>query len=596
MAKKRTIQGVAVSGGLAIGPVHVVRAKADLVPTWTVPEEDVERELDRLSEALDRSSDELRRRQQLVAEQAGEKDAEILAVHRMLLTDPTSLAKVQSRIREDRINAEASVQALIDGFERRLGKLEGEALRGYAADFTDPWRVVLDFLMKREREQVVSAGEQFVLAAAELTPEVVTFLERDRILAVITETGGRFSHGAVLARSFGVPCVVGLPNLLSRLEQGLRVTVDGDQGMVQLRPEREDVDLFLDELERRRAVRQSLSAHAALPSVTTDGHELRVMVNIESVRDLDTFDAAHTDGVGLLRTEFMYMERPHFPSEEEQYRLYRRVLERMGGRPVCLRTLDIGGDKALPYFTTPHEANPALGWRGVRISLEWQDLLRVQLRAALRASAHGALRILLPMVSSLEEVQEVHRIFDRVRTQLQQQGYEIASDVPVGIMVEVPSTVFVIESLLAEVDFVSVGTNDLVQYMLAVDRDNTLVSKLYEPAHPAVTRALARVAEAARAAGRPCSVCGEMAGEDTTALMLLGMGYDSVSVAPNLVPEIKHAVRHSSLPDARELARLASLETTAGGVRRVLEDARQRLHGRQMQGLAGPDSEKGEGR
>jgi phosphotransferase system enzyme I (PtsI) len=364
------------------------------------------------------------------------------------------------------------------------------------------------------------------------------------------------------------------------------------------------------------------------------------MVNIESIRDLDTFDPAHTDGVGLLRTEFLYMERTQFPSEEEQYRLYRRVVERMGGRTVTLRTLDIGNDKQLSYFKTPKENNPALGWRGLRISVEWQDLLRVQLRAALRASAHGPMRILLPMVTSIEEVrevhkvfdgvrrqladqgfeipadvpvgimvevpsavlvlhhlvQEVHRIFDRVRTQLQQQGYEIASDVPVGIMVEVPSTVFVIESLLPEVDFVSVGTNDLVQYMLAVDRDNTLVSKLYEPAHPAVTRALALVAEAARAAGRSCSVCGEMAGEDSTALMLLGMGYDSVSVAPNLVPENKPAVRHSSWRDARELARLAGLETTSSGVRGVLEDAKQRLHGRQMQGLVGPDSEKGEAR
>jgi phosphotransferase system enzyme I (PtsI) len=268
----------------------------------------------------------------------------------------------------------------------------------------------------------------------------------------------------------------------------------------------------------------------------------------------------------------------------------------MGKRQVTLRTLDIGNDKQLPYFKTPKENNPALGWRGLRISIEWQDLLRVQLRAALRASAHGNMRILLPMVTSIEEVREVHRIFDGVRRQLADQGFEIPVNVPVGIMVEVPSTVFVIESLLPEVDFVSVGTNDLVQYMLAVDRDNTLVSKLYEPAHPAVTRALALVAEAARAAGRSCSVCGEMAGEDSTALMLLGMGYDSVSVAPNLVPEIKHAVRHSSWRDARELARLAGLETTSSGVRGVLEDAKQRLHGRQMQGLVGPDSEKGEAR
>ena len=582
MAQLRIIKGVAVAPGLALGPVHVVRATPHVVPTWSVPEDEIEREIARLHEALDHTSEELRRRQKLVAAQAGERDAEIFSVHRMLLQDPSTLKKVEATIRDQRINAEAAVQALIERFQETLGKLEGDSVRDYASDFSDPWRGVLDALMKHEREHMVQTGEQVVLAAAELTPQVVTCLERERILAVITETGGRFSHGAVLARSIGIPCIVGLPNLLTRLEQGMRVSVDGDRGVVQLRPDQDGVDQFIGRLARRRAREKELAVHAALPAITPDGARLGVQVNIESLRDLDTFDGSHTDGVGLLRTEFMYMERPQFPSEEEQYRLYRRVLERMEGKPVTLRTLDIGNDKQLPYFKTPKENNPALGWRGLRISLEWQDLLRVQLRAALRASAHGQLRILLPMVSSLEEVTAVHKTFDGVRRQLVEQGYEVAQDVPVGIMIEVPSILLTLASVIDEVDFVSVGTNDLVQYLLAVDRDNPWVAKLYDPHHPAVVWALAHVAQIARAAEKPCSVCGEMAGDYASALMLLGLGYDSVSVVPNFLSEIKYAVRQTTLVEAREIARSALAESTCEGVRRVLAAAREHLHHRQL--------------
>lgn len=582
MAHHRIVKGVPVAPGLALGPAHVVHARPHVVPTWSVAEEDLAREVDRLREAVDQTAEELRGRQRTVAAQVGERDAGIFALHRTILTDPATLKGLEATIRDQRINAEAAIQALIDRVTKRLGATAAEGMRGWSADFSDPWRAVLDALMQHDRESIVQGDGQVILAAAELTPQVVTFLARERILAVVTESGGRFSHGAVLARSFGIPCVVGLSNLLSRLEQGMRVLVDGDAGTVQLRPDQEDVDLFLARLERRKTREKKLGLHASLEPVTTDGQRFSVMVNVESLRDLDTFPPTHADGVGLLRTEFLYMERQQFPSEEEQYRLYRRVLEKLGDRPVTLRTLDIGNDKQLPYFKTPREANPALGWRGLRIALEWQDLLRVQLRAALRASAHGDLRILLPMVTSIEEVRDVHRIFDEVRRSLVDGGYEVPASVPVGIMIEVPSTVFVLPSLLAEVDFVSIGTNDLVQYLLAVDRDNPLVARLYDVHHPAVVSALAQVARAARAARKPASVCGEMAGDYATALLLLGLGYDAVSVVPMLLPEVKYAVRETSSVEAREIAAQALAQTTSEGVRSVLAGCRERLHLRQV--------------
>lgn len=582
MAHHRIVKGVSVAPGLALGPAHVVLARAHVVPTWCVSEEDIAREIDRLREAVDQTAEELRRRQRAVAAQIGERDAGIFALHRTILTDPVTQKDVESTIREQRINAEAAVQGLIDRVTKRLGATAAEGMRGWSADFSDPWRAVLDVLMQHDRESIVQGDEQVILAAAELTPQVVTFVARERVLAIVTESGGRFSHGAVLARSFGIPCVVGVANVLSRLEQGMRVLVDGDAGTVQLRPDQDDVDQFLVRLERRKAREKKLGLHASLEPVTTDGQRFSVLVNVESLRDLDTFPPTHADGVGLLRTEFMYMERQQFPSEEEQYRLYRRVLEKMAGRPVTLRTLDIGNDKQLPYFKTPREANPALGWRGLRISIEWQDLLRVQLRAALRASAHGDLRILLPMVTSLEEVREVRRIFDEVRRSLVDGGYDVPAEVPVGIMIEVPSTLFVLPALLAEVDFVSVGTNDLVQYLLAVDRDNPLVAKLYEVHHPAVLAALAQVARATKLANKHASVCGEMAGDYATALLLLGLGYDAVSVVPMLLPEVKYAVRETSLAEARELAELALQQSTSEGVRAVLTRCRERLHARQV--------------
>ncbi|NOT32252.1 MAG: phosphoenolpyruvate--protein phosphotransferase [Planctomycetes bacterium] len=577
-ASRGKVQGTAVAPGLALGSVQIVLTGPLDVPTWSVKREDVPFEIGRLAAALNAAAERLEERQRAVAATAGAKDAEIFAVHRMILKDPHAMGEVEHAISEQRINAEAAVKLLIERYQERFSKLEGDNVRNLGSDVSDPWRYVLNVLLERDREQVLQADERVILAAAELTPAVVTFLERERLLAVIAETGGRFSHGAVLARSLGLPSVVGLPNLLARLEQGMQVAVDGDRGTVLLAPTEAQVTDFQERKRSLESRRESFRAEAGLPGTTLDGRSISVQVNVESVRDLDTFDLAHTDGIGLLRTEFLYLERNEFPSEEEQYRLYRRVLERMGGRPTTLRLLDIGGDKPLPYFQTPSEANPALGWRGIRITLRWRDLLRVQLRALLRSSTAGDLRILMPMISSLEEVREVRSLFAEIRSQLGEQGYPTADDVPVGAMIEVPSALLELERIVREVDFVSVGTNDLVQYLLAADRDNPWVSGLYDPHHPAVVRALAQVAEVAVRAGKSCSVCGEMASDPAVAVLLLGFGYDSVSVAPQFVPEIKYAVRHSRHADLVELAAQVLAQDTAQGVRAQLDRVRRSAH------------------
>ncbi len=576
-SRVRIIHGTAVSPGLAIGPVHAARAPSQQVATWSVRAEDLDHEVERLHQAIRAASDEMTRRQRLVANQAGEKEAEIFAVHRMVLQDPGALRQVESVVRNQRVNAESGVHALIQRLQASLRQLEGDSVRAYAADIADPWRVVLDTLLAVDNAEFLSAEDSVVIAAAELTPQAVTFLERGRLLAVIAETGGRFSHAAVLARAFGVPCVVGLPGLIGRMERGMIVAVDGDHGTVQLSPSESDTKSFEQRAERRAARQAALKVEANLPAESTDGVRLSVLVNIESLRDLEMFRPEHSDGLGLVRTEFLYMERPQFPSEDEQFRLYRRLMERMVGLPVTLRTLDIGGDKQLSYFKTPKENNPALGWRGIRISLEWQDLLRVQLRAALRAGAGHELRLLLPMVASVEDVIATHKIFDGVRESLAEQGYDQENSVPVGMMVEVPSVLFCLPEMLAHVDFISVGTNDLVQYLLAVDRDNPWVAKLYEPQHPAVMAALQQIATACRKAKKPSSVCGDLACDPALAVLMFGMGFDAVSVAPNFLPEIKYAVRKVSHAEAKELARAAVEARSCAEVKQVVARCRDRI-------------------
>jgi len=566
----KMIRGTSVSTGLAMGAVHVVSTGVDTVPVFTVAPSMLQAEVDRLSEAVSLAMAELDRRHRVVASQAGRQEAEIFSVQKLVLQDPGALNEVEAKIRVERVNAESAVKSLIDRLSSTLSALGEAGTRGFAADVSEPWKRVLDALLNRDRETVLSDREPVVVAAAELTPRVVAFLSRELVLAVVTEVGGRFSHGAVLARAMGIPCVVGVPNLLARLEQGMNIIVDGDRGKLMLTPTGEDKEEFRKRLELHDERTARLAGLSKGDAKTKDGSILRVKANLEGLRDLDTFDINTTDGVGLFRTEFLYMERDQFPSEEEQYRIYRQVLARMGGKPVTMRTLDIGADKTLPYFKTPPEPNPALGWRGLRISLGWRDLLRVQLRALLRASTAGNLRVLLPMVTSLEEVREVHKEFDELREELLSQGYEIAEHVPVGAMIEVPSSFLTLKHLIHEVDFISVGTNDLVQYLLAVDRDNPWVSKLFESYHPGVLVALEYIARVAREAGKPCGVCGDMAGDPATAVMLMGFGFDSISAAAHFAPEIKHAVRSVTMEDAQALAKDLAEQATVAAVRERL--------------------------
>jgi phosphoenolpyruvate-protein phosphotransferase len=443
----------------------------------------------------------------------------------------------------------------------------------------DVGRQVLTALLARERSVFTSGGQDFIFAADEFLPSDAGIVDRRHLRGIVTARGGKYSHGAILARSLGIPSVAGVEAVLVKAKSGDIVVVDGDSGTVLVRPKPDELARSQQAVAERQAVERRLDELRSAEAVTTDGTAVQLYVNVEGVRELEHLAQNLVAGIGLFRTEFAFMERLKFPNEEEQYRMYRAAVTAAGpGRTTTFRTLDIGGDKPLRYFRTPEERNPVLGWRGLRISLDWPDIFFTQVRAVLRAGAGHRVRILFPMVTTLEEVRRAVGTVHQVRQDLADAGEPHAHDAEVGVMVEIPALVEVLPAVLRHVDFLSVGSNDLVQYLLAVDRDNPRVAAMYDPCHPGVLEVLARIAGAAEAAAKPVSICGEIAGDHSFTPLLLGLGYRELSMAPVFLPRVKLMVRTFSLDECRTLTALARQCATAADVRRLArEECRRRF-------------------
>ncbi|MBL8897447.1 MAG: phosphoenolpyruvate--protein phosphotransferase [Planctomycetes bacterium] len=557
---------------MVAGRVFLADIGLEEVESWTVRSEDVEEEIQKLVRAIADAVAQLRDSRDRVLHAAGEADARIFDFHAHLLEDPSALEAMRAWIREERLSAEAAVVRFTEASVQRFKALDPEDLRSVGSDIQDAFRRVRSSLQRIEREGLrTGPGEGVILVAENLTPSLTTMLPRERVLAIVTERGGKFSHGAVLVRSLNIPTVIGVRGIAKDLSAGDEILVDGEEGTIEMRPDAPRRRVFLEEKQRYDDLQAAMARTAHREARTKDGERIQILVNIESLRELSTFDPGICDGVGLCRTEFIYQERREFPSEDEQVHIYSSILETMQGRPVVFRTLDVGNDKRLPFFSMPQEANPALGWRGLRISLHWRDLFLVQLRALLRAAANGPARILLPMVTTPEEVHEVRALLAQVESDLEQEGVPFGRKVPLGVMIEVPAAIYGLPLYAPWVNFLSIGTNDLVQYLLAVDRDNKWVASMYEPYHPVILRALDDILRAAAEHDLPISVCGEMAGMVDSALVLAALGLRSFSIAPRFIPEIKlivNQVKASELADLREaiLAR-----TTPGDVRIFLE-------------------------
>ena len=567
------LKGTAVAPGVGIGRAHVVVEETARVPRRALAGESSGQAADRFETARQRAIAALKGVQAVTSRELGIQDAAIYGAQIAVLQDPDGLRFIRERIEEDQLEPESAVQALIDRFEHLFRGLEGGDVKNWVADLRDPWRAVIRELSEEEEQRLTGADDAgLVLVAEELTPSLVTRHYRHPLDGIICTRGGRFSHGAVLARSFGIPTVIGIEEIHVKVATGECCILYADEGRVLLGAEDDQEQEARQLAEERLQVRSALASAAREPGATADEVAVQVLVNIESPRDLETFEPETAAGVGLFRTEFAYMERPSFPSEKDQTAIYESILERFPGKPVVFRTLDIGGDKQLRYFRTPREPNPALGWRGLRLSLEWQDLFLMQVSALQAAGRKGDVRLLLPMVTTIDELRLAKQLIDQVRDS----SGDDRPPIPVGIMLEVPAAAMALEDLAREVDFVSVGTNDLTQYLFAVDRDNPWVSDLYQPYHPAHLRVLRYVARVCQHQGRVLSVCGEMAGQLAGALFLVGSGYRSLSMAPPFVAEVKAILREVKLEELQELAKRAADCHTSVEAFGLLQDAATR--------------------
>jgi phosphoenolpyruvate-protein phosphotransferase len=568
----RKLKGIPAAPGIAVAPIVQFHGDLAFIPRRTIAEEDIDGEVRRLEQAMTTTSRSILFLRHEMSESLSEHDSKIYDVQVNLLHDKTFKADLVREVRVNLVNVEVALKRVVSAYEEVFNKAEDALMRERSGDIRDVGRQLLSALLDRDRSVYTADGADYIFAADEFLPSDAGILDRDHIKGIVTVRGGKYSHGAILARSLGIPALVGVEEVLSRAATGTPCVLDGESGQLIVNPDGEQLVHYHKLITERQEADARLIEVRFAPSVTLDGTEVDLMANVESVHDMRHVETAVVTGIGLFRTEFAFMERRQFPTEEEQVQMYVGAIEAAKGKPVTFRTLDIGGDKPLPYFKTPDERNPVLGWRGLRISLSWPDMLYTQIRAILRAGASGHARILLPMVTALEEVRQCREIIDTMRKDLAESGTPHDQDIEFGVMVEVPATAFILDQILPYVDFVSVGTNDLVQYLLAVDRDNPRVATLYDPYHPAVIRTLQHIASAAGLAKKPVSICGEIAGDHYYTMLLIGLGFRELSMAPVFLPRVKLMIRNFSIDEAQSIAKKAVLMSSANEIRELLKE------------------------
>ena len=563
--------GIPASPGIAVGPVFVVVTEEYKVRDFPIGADRIEEEIQFFERALEASRRDLAQIRHGIAAELGEHEAAIYDAQMMMLDDPELRRAVQAEIRKRR-NAGIAFRDYMAAVAARLERVEDEYLRERRADVMDVERRVLRHLMGDSRRGLATMTEPAILIAHELGPSDVALLDRNRVLAMVTETGGRTSHGAIVARGRGIPAVVGVRGVMQTALNGMLGIVDGFLGHVELEPEEETARRYRARHERLEKGVLDLRELRDLPAVTPDGKRIELAANIELPGEVEAVLGAGADGIGLFRTEFFYLDRAELPSEEEQYRAYRSVAERLAPRPVIFRTMDLGGDKLASYLGTTHETNPFLGYRGIRFALSHPEVFRTQIRAIYRASAHGKARMMFPMVTSVEELHGCLALCRQATAQLEKDGLAFDRDLDVGIMIETPSAVWVSDLLARDARFLSIGSNDLIQYTLAMDRDNERLAYLYEPLNPAVLRSLQHIVKAGHAAGRWVGLCGEMGSDVHNAVLLVGLGVDELSVACFDLPRVKAAIRSVPAERAADLARKALACECAEAVRTLIRE------------------------
>ncbi|MDZ7340911.1 MAG: phosphoenolpyruvate--protein phosphotransferase, partial [candidate division KSB1 bacterium] len=525
VSKQTKFHGIAVSPGIAWGKACIF-GSAPKISRRRIRVGQVSRELARLSQAIDTSRSQLEALRQKIVDTLGPKEASIFDAHLLFLNDPVFLAQIQKKMVEHQINVEAAIDEVIQESIATFSSTEDAYLKERIHDIRDVGRRILENLIGYSQQCLLGEGASLIIIAPEITPSQAAGLNTNQIKGLITEKGGPTSHAAILARSLGIPLITGLPNLARHVELSTPILMNGYTGDVIIHPTLKQIEKYKVSVKELAEEKKQEKKVVGLPSVTSDGLKVELCANIRSEEDIELARMFHADGIGLYRTEIHFLDRSDFPSEEEQFDHYRAAVEQMAPLPVTIRTMDLGGDKFSAYYPNHlrlRDQNPYLGLRAIRLSLKYPELFKQQLRAILRAGVFGNAKILLPMIASVEEVKQVKRLLFQAMRELEQEKKPFREDIPLGAMIEIPSAALAIASILMEVDFISVGTNDLIQYTLAVDRSNAEVSHLYEPLHPAVLSLLKHIADAAAQAKKEVSICGEMAGDTRYSKLLLGL-------------------------------------------------------------------------
>jgi phosphotransferase system enzyme I (PtsI) len=573
--KEIRFRGVGVSPGLAHGVIHVVRDDLDDVVRYQIEPSQIGNEIARFEAALVQTRVQILEMQQKIAEAIGAKDAAIFDAHLLVVEDRTLIDEVLRRLETERCNVEWVFQEVASNYAETLSKIDDPYLRERALDIQDVTRRIVQNLQGKAPKTFLAAAEPHILAAHNLTPSDTAAMNRQFVLGIATDLGSRTSHTAIIARSLNIPAVVGLHDATHKLENGQHVLLDGYTGLLIVDPTAETLSYYGEVELRKGLVAKELRRLRETTSTTSDGRHIVLSANIEKPGDVDAVTENGAEGVGLYRTEFLFVNRDSLPSEEDQYQTYRQVAERVHPNPLIIRTFDLGGDKlAVGAVDVGDELNPFLGWRAIRFCLENIDIFKTQLRAILRAGEVGNVKLMFPMISGLEELRKAKQVLEECRREL---GDGKIAKMEVGAMIEIPSAAISADSLAREVDFFSIGTNDLIQYAIAVDRVNERIAHLYEPTHPAVLRLLKMIADAAHSNNIWVGVCGEMAADIALIPLLLGLGMDELSVGATSVPRVKMAVRSLAIPECRQLVDdVLQLQTPSEILGRCLELATKR--------------------
>ncbi|CDG00285.1 phosphoenolpyruvate-protein phosphotransferase PtsI [Avibacterium paragallinarum] len=566
------ISGIPASPGIVFGKALVLKEEKIVLDTQKIQDDQIEAEVERFYAGRNAAVEQLTAIKDRAYASLGEEKAAIFEGHLMILEDEELEEEIIDYLRSNKVNAGVAASTIIAQQVAMLSEIDDEYLKERAGDIQDIGNRLIKNILGMKIVDLGEINEEAILVAYDLTPSETAQLNLDKVLGFITDIGGRTSHTSIMARSLELPAIVGTNTVTQQVNTGDFLILDAVNNQVYINPTQEEIDRLRKLEQQLKEEKEELSKLKDLPALTLDGHRVDVVANIGTIRDIDGAERNGAEGVGLYRTEFLFMDRDQLPTEEEQFIAYKEVVEAMNGRLVVLRTMDIGGDKELPYLNLPKEMNPFLGWRAIRIALDRKEILHAQLRAVLRASAFGKLAVMFPMIISVEEIRALKAEIALLKEQLRNEGKAFDENIQIGVMVETPSAAVNAKFLAKEVDFFSIGTNDLTQYTLAVDRGNELISHLYNPMTPSVLNLIKQVIDASHAEGKWTGMCGELAGDEKATLLLLGMGLDEFSMSAISVPRIKKLIRNVNYQDAKVLAEAALEQPTAADIERLVTD------------------------